>query len=88
MKLIFTDAGSGADFPVPVEVISELKQYISIPLCVGGGISTPEAAQERVAAGADIIVIGNAFERSGYRPIVEFADAIHSFAKDPIITDK
>lgn len=88
MKLIFTDAGSGADFPVPTEVIAELREYISIPLCVGGGIRTPQAASERVEAGAGIIVIGNAFEKSGYQILAEFADAIHITEDTQIITEK
>ncbi len=78
MKMVFTDAGSGAHFPVPIDVISILTDYISIPLCVGGGIRTPGEAEERVRAGADIIVIGTAFEQDSKLNIFEFADAIHS----------
>jgi len=80
MKLIFTDAGSGADFPVPAEVVTAIKNYVSIPLCVGGGMRTPDSAYERVQGGADIIVIGNAFEEMGPGMMGEFADAIHSKA--------
>jgi len=88
MKLIFTDAGSGADFPIPVEVICELKNYVSIPICVGGGIRSPQAAYERVRAGADIIVIGNAFEENGPQLIAEFADAIHTSEKSHTLSEK
>jgi phosphoglycerol geranylgeranyltransferase len=86
MKLIFTDAGSGAESPVPEEVIRRLKSYISVPLCVGGGLRTPEQAAEKVKAGADIIVIGNAFEKSGPGLMAEFADAIHSARQSKALT--
>ncbi len=63
MKLIFMDAGSGAINPVAPGMISQVKQSIDIPLMVGGGIRTPEKAAESAAAGADLLVIGNVFEK-------------------------
>ena len=63
MKLIFMDAGSGAEKPVSPYMISQVKQSINVPLIVGGGIRTPDKAAESAAAGADLLVIGNAFEK-------------------------
>ncbi len=63
LKLIFLDAGSGAPQPVPIEMISRVKQNISVPMIVGGGIRTPENALEIWDAGADIVTIGNAAEK-------------------------
>ncbi|MBK6344474.1 MAG: geranylgeranylglyceryl/heptaprenylglyceryl phosphate synthase [Bacteroidales bacterium] len=63
LKLIFMDAGSGAINPVSPDMISHVKQSINVPLLVGGGIRTPEKAAELAAAGADLLVIGNAFEK-------------------------
>jgi phosphoglycerol geranylgeranyltransferase len=63
LKLIFMDAGSGAINPVSSEMISNVKQSIDVPLIVGGGIRTPEKAAESAKAGADLLVIGNAFEK-------------------------
>lgn len=63
LKLIFMDAGSGATNPVSADMIRHVKQSISIPLLVGGGIRTPEKAVESAVAGADLLVIGNAFEK-------------------------
>lgn len=63
MKLIFAEAGSGAQHPVPVSMIEKIREQISIPLIVGGGIRKPEEAYERAKAGADLIVIGNALEK-------------------------
>lgn len=63
MELAYLEAGSGADRPVPPEMISAVKDAISIPLIVGGGIRTPEAAQAAREAGADIIVTGTLIEQ-------------------------
>lgn len=63
LKLIFMDAGSGAVNTVTSEMITQVRQSISIPLIVGGGIRTPEKAAEIAGAGADLLVIGNAFEK-------------------------
>lgn len=63
MKLIYMDAGSGAKYSVPAEMITKVKEQINIPLIVGGGISTPEVAQESCKAGADVVVVGTAIEK-------------------------
>lgn len=62
LKMIFMDAGSGAIHNIPMEMVRAVKQDISVPLVVGGGIRTPEAALEIWDAGADLVVIGNAAE--------------------------
>ena len=71
------DAGSGAKTPVSAEMISKVRQTIEIPLIVGGGINTPEKAAAAVKAGADIVVVGNALEKS-IDKLQEFADAVHN----------
>ncbi len=63
MDLVYLEAGSGADKPVPPEMVSAVKKAISIPLLVGGGIRTPEAAKAARTAGADAIVTGTFIER-------------------------
>ncbi|MBU1650633.1 geranylgeranylglyceryl/heptaprenylglyceryl phosphate synthase [bacterium] len=62
LKLIYLEAGSGADQSVPVELISTVRQWVDLPIIVGGGIRTPDEAAEKVRAGADFIVIGTALE--------------------------
>ncbi len=62
MKLVYLEAGSGADYSVPEEMISLVSKTISVPLIVGGGIRTPEEVHRKVQAGANFIVVGNAFE--------------------------
>ena len=62
LQLIFMDAGSGAKHPVPLEMIGLVKQHISLPLVVGGGIREAETAGDVWEAGADLVIIGNAAE--------------------------
>lgn len=78
MKLVYLEAGSGAKHPVPNAMITAVKARISIPLIVGGGIRTPELAEQRVNAGADFIVTGNVLEETGSLALMkQFADAVH-----------
>lgn len=76
LKLIYLEAGSGAEIPVSTSMISKVRQMISVPLIVGGGIKTPEMAADAAKAGADIIVIGTKFEKEP-EMLMRFAEAIH-----------
>ena len=62
MKMIYLEAGSGAEKVVPTNMIKAVKKSVDIPLIVGGGICTPEQAQKSCQAGADLIVVGNVLE--------------------------
>jgi putative glycerol-1-phosphate prenyltransferase len=64
LKMIYMDGGSGALNPINSALIKKVKQILTIPLIIGGGITTVEKALEACNAGADIIVIGNAAEKS------------------------
>ena len=63
-KLIYLEAGSGAITPINIEVIKEVKKNISIPLIVGGGIKNAQQINLAFVNGADIVVIGTAFEKN------------------------
>jgi putative glycerol-1-phosphate prenyltransferase len=76
LKCIYMDAGSGAKKPVSEEMIATVRNVVQIPIIVGGGIRTPEQAARNVIAGADIIVVGNAFEDDPSL-VVSIAQAIH-----------
>ncbi|WP_178986682.1 phosphoglycerol geranylgeranyltransferase [Winogradskyella helgolandensis] len=63
MKLIYLEAGSGATHPIESYIITEVKQQLNIPLIVGGGIKTKAEMESAYTAGADLVVIGTAFEK-------------------------
>ena len=62
LKSIFLDAGSGASNATSSTIVSAIKNEISIPLIVGGGIKSIDQIKEIEKAGANIIVIGNKIE--------------------------
>lgn len=62
-KLIYLEAGSGADKMVHEEIIREVSHNLQIPLIVGGGIRHKIQINAAFNAGADMIVIGTAFEK-------------------------
>ena len=61
-KLIYLEAGSGATEAVSNKIINEVSKNLSIPLIVGGGIRTKQQLDIAFKSGADLIVIGTAFE--------------------------
>jgi len=60
-KLIYLDAGSGANNIVPAEMIQEIKKS-GLPVIVGGGLKTINDIEQCHRAGANIVVIGNKIE--------------------------
>ena len=62
-KMVYLEAGSGALEPVSSDTITAVKKELQIPLIVGGGIRTPGALQKAYDAGADLVVMGTAFEK-------------------------
>lgn len=65
-KLIYLEAGSGAANPVSAEVIQKVKAAVDIPVVVGGGIRSKNHLSEAYSAGADMIVVGTAFEEGNF----------------------
>lgn len=63
-KLLYLEAGSGAKKAVPLEMIALIAQNIEIPIIVGGGIVDLRGIQKAYEAGADLVVIGTAFENN------------------------
>lgn len=66
-KLIYLEAGSGAQFPVSPEIIQKVKEVLEIPVIVGGGIRSTKQLQLTYEAGADLVVIGTAFENDSFK---------------------
>jgi phosphoglycerol geranylgeranyltransferase len=78
LRNMFLDAGSGAQFPVPADVISAVRKTVETPIIVGGGINSYEKAFAALEAGADVIVVGNGIEQNpGLLP--EVAASIKAF---------
>ncbi len=80
LKMIYLEAGSGATTAVSSSMVTAVSNSIDIPLIVGGGIRTPEAAELSIKSGADVLVIGNAIEKDP-QLIIDMSAAIHSSSK-------
>ncbi|OXA96325.1 putative glycerol-1-phosphate prenyltransferase [Flavobacterium hercynium] len=65
-KLIYLEAGSGAKKAVPSQMITLISQSVEIPIIVGGGIVDLQGIQTAYNAGADVVVIGTAFENNSH----------------------
>lgn len=77
-QTIYLEGGSGAEYSVPEEMIYAMSKTVEMPLIVGGGIRTPEAAAKKVEAGASFIVTGNILENNNDKNLLKsFVTAIH-----------
>jgi phosphoglycerol geranylgeranyltransferase len=64
MKLIYLEAGSGANEHIPEQMIAGVKKMTDLIVIVGGGIRDGETAAKIAKAGADIVVTGTVVEDS------------------------
>lgn len=78
LKVIYMDAGSGAEQPVSGKMISMVRKSIDVPLIVGGGINNAHKAARAYEAGADVIVIGNGVEKNP-ELLVEIAELTNRY---------
>ncbi len=77
LQITYMDAGSGALNPIMPKVIKAVKGQVKTPIFIGGGIRSAEAAVAACTAGADVVVIGNAFEKNPEN--MQFiSNAVHS----------
>lgn len=78
MRLVYLEAGSGAESSVPIAMVEHVSDYIDIPVVVGGGIRHPDQCAERIAAGAGFVVVGNGLEGAlDMEYIKDLAAAVH-----------
>ena len=78
MKLVYLEAGSGAEQSVPIDMVRAVAHSADIPLLVGGGLRTPEDCASTIAAGASFIVMGTILESgSGSGLLRDLAEASH-----------
>ena len=78
LKLIYLDAGSGAEREISPKMISAVRKSVNVPLIVGGGINTSQKAFAALQAGADLIVIGNALEKDP-ELLIEISDQVYDW---------
>ncbi len=64
MKNIYLEAGSGARNPVPHDTIRAVASVCKSPIMVGGGLKSMSDIAKSFYAGADIAVVGTAFEQN------------------------
>jgi len=63
-QIIYLEAGSGATTPVDPKIIRSVTENTKIPIIVGGGIRTKQQLKNAFDNGADLVVIGTAFENN------------------------
>lgn len=78
LKVIYLDAGSGAEKEITSRMISSVKKAIKTPLVVGGGIDSSRKALNALEAGADMIVIGNALEKNP-NLLIEISEKVYDW---------
>jgi len=75
LRTIYMDTGSGAEFTVSLEMIAAVRNSVDLPIIIGGGIRDAKTARALCTAGADVLVIGTAFEEDPER-IFEMREAV------------
>ncbi len=63
LRLIYMDGGSGAEQAIPPAMIKAVRESVSLPMIVGGGIRSPRQVEKAFNAGANVVVVGNAVEK-------------------------
>ena len=77
-RLVFLEAGSGAENHAASDVVSIISKQLQIPIIVGGGINTPASARILVSSGAGYIVTGTKIEQNpSIKELQEFTNAVH-----------
>ena len=76
LRTIYMDTGSGAQRTVSPAMIAAVRKTVSVPLIVGGGIRDAATARILCEAGADVLVVGTAFEQDP-ELIFAMSEAVH-----------
>jgi putative glycerol-1-phosphate prenyltransferase len=64
LNMIYLEAGSGAENPVPPAIIRAVKENVTVPVAVGGGLRSAGEISETFNAGANLVILGNGCERN------------------------
>jgi len=83
-RFVLTDAGSNPkEGHIPLEMIKAVGSAVTVPYIAAGGIRTPDEAKAVIKAGADIIQVGTALEKSSrVEKIKNMVKAVRSAAKE------
>jgi len=76
LRTIYMDTGSGAERTVSPKMIEAVRDSVDLPIIIGGGIRTATQARQLCEAGADVLVVGTAFEEDPER-IFAMSEAVH-----------
>ena len=79
LRLMYLDGGSGAQNPVSAAMVRAVRQIVSTPIIVGGGLNTSEKLHAALSAGADVVVVGNQLEEAP-EFLAEAVAVVRSFA--------
>ncbi|MEZ4757214.1 MAG: geranylgeranylglyceryl/heptaprenylglyceryl phosphate synthase [Flavobacteriales bacterium] len=76
LRCIYLDTGSGALRAVDPAMVQAVRRSVDLPIIVGGGIRSGEQARILCDAGADMLVVGTAFEQDP-ELIFTMCEAVH-----------
>lgn len=76
LRTIYMDTGSGAKRTVSPEMIAAVRKSVDLPIIIGGGIKDVGTARALCDAGADVLVMGTAFEQDPDL-IYAMSEAVH-----------
>ena len=77
-RLIYLEAGSGAQSPVSNGIIDAVRDNVATPLIVGGGIRSTGMIDKALVAGADLVVVGNHLENTPL-DIIPFVETVRRY---------
>jgi phosphoglycerol geranylgeranyltransferase len=84
MRTLYLEGGSGASQPVSSELIQAVSKFYKGILIVGGGITSPEAANKAAQSGADVVVVGNLLQSPGHeRTLKRIVASLQASNLDP-----
>ena len=61
-KMLYFEGGSGTNNVIDNQIIKAVKESVSVPIMVGGGVRTTSQMLQAFDSGADIVVLGTILE--------------------------
>jgi phosphoglycerol geranylgeranyltransferase len=76
LRTIYMDTGSGAQRTVSPAMVAQVRKAVDLPIIIGGGIRDVDDARRLCESGADVLVVGTAFEDDP-EAIFAMSEAVH-----------